>query len=54
MGRAKHFCDKECQQNYQAQEERWRQECAEAAEKLAEVKEIALTRFPGITNVHAH
>ncbi|HAT7594782.1 TPA: hypothetical protein JAW44_004590 [Citrobacter werkmanii] len=48
------FCDKECQQNHQAQEERWRQERVEAAEKLAEVKQIALTRFPGITNVHAY
>ncbi|HFL4168628.1 TPA: hypothetical protein ACG30A_004925 [Escherichia coli] len=47
-------CHKECQQNYLAQEERWRQERAEAAEKLAEVTQLAITRFPGITNVHAY
>ena len=46
MGRAKHLCDKECQQNYQAREERWRQERAEAAEKLAEVKRDRTNSVP--------
>lgn len=47
------FCDKSCQQKYHEREARAKEERALVAAKLDEVKALAISRFPGITNVQA-
>lgn len=45
------FCDTNCQQKFHEREARAKQERASVAAKLEEVKALAISRFPGITNV---
>lgn len=48
------FCDADCQTKYHEREAIGKAERAAAAAKLAEVKELTLSRFPGVKNVQVY